>query len=215
MIKVFIFDQRLYQPSEFKFGDAEEQRLNAIKNPKRRLESASALAALSILTKQYSSSPSLDVLRDENGKPFFKDADIPFSLAHSGDISIAAICDEKDKSIGVDVEKILERQNCLQFAERFFNETEKSEFAKSNFSLNSFFRLWTRKEAVAKMTGLGVSEILGGASDIKASVSTKSFVFYNKNDEYCLSVCVNASDFNVEFYNNSPSIKIINITKGY
>ncbi len=209
MIRIFLLDRRLLsETAEVNFGEAEATRLDKIKNPKRKLESLSALVALDELIKISLGQASFEILRSKSGKPYFKDSSISFSLAHSGDISVAAICDEKDNVIGIDVEKINERSNITELAERFFNESEKAEFYRLGKAPETFFELWTKKEAYAKMTGEGLASVIGDQSIAKVSNSrSMCYEFYNNNDRYILSLCSSSTIQCVEFYNNSKDVK--------
>lgn len=211
MVRIFLFDQRLpCDVDPIRFGEAEAKRLEGITNPKRKLESLCALAALDELLKISHINYPIEILREENGKPYFKNSDISFSLSHSGEISVAAICDEKDNIIGVDVEKIVERSNMNELTERFFNDTEKLDFSRSGKTPSSFFDIWTKKEAHAKMTGNGLSELIKKQSTTTSQAARSCYEFYNKTDPYSLSICLYHKSNNVEFYNNFESIKLQN-----
>lgn len=79
-----------------------------------------------------------------NGKPYCKNADIHFSISHSGDYAVCAV---DSNPIGIDIEKI--REINLKIAERFCNQSE-LEYINSK---NRLFEIWTAKEAAYKMLG--------------------------------------------------------------
>ena len=83
----------------------------------------------------------------ETGKPYFKDSDICFSISHSKTVCAAAV---SDHPVGVDVE-VIKKTYSLHLIERSLAESEKNSFD------GDFTRLWCRKEAVAKMTGEGIT----------------------------------------------------------
>lgn len=83
----------------------------------------------------------------DTGKPFFLDYHIHFSISHSKSVCAVAI---SDHPVGVDVEVIKDSYN-PHLIERSLNENEKAVFDRD------FTRLWCRKEAVAKMTGDGIT----------------------------------------------------------
>ena len=88
-----------------------------------------------------------DVALSEFGKPTLPGGS-PFSLAHSGDYVVLAV---SSGPVGVDIEK----HRPLRFFEltaRFFA----AERACAD-SLSAFFDLWTAKEALAKMLGVGLA----------------------------------------------------------
>ena len=95
----------------------------------------------------------------QHGKPHLKAAgrrELNFSLSHSGDRLLIAICDNFE--IGVDIEQIQERSNPLQLAHHFMSEDEALQLAELNDPVAQrefFFTLWTRKEAFIKALGKG------------------------------------------------------------
>ena len=210
MIKIFLLDRRLLPTdASVSFGKQEAERLAAIKNPQRKLESLSALVALDNLIRLSFDDAKFEILRAENGKPYFRDSDIYFSLSHSGDISVAAICDEKNTVIGIDVEKITERTNTDQMAERFFSSVEKDDFCRLGKTNEAFFKLWTKKEALAKMSGAGLASMLGDNALGEATISNyMCYEFYNNKDAYALALQSSSKINCVEFYNNSSDIKL-------
>lgn len=88
----------------------------------------------------------------EHGKPYFETfKDFHFNVSHSGNFVAAAF---SESAVGLDIEVL--RQSDLKIANRFFSEEEK-EYAKDN---ETFFHIWTRKEAFIKQTGEGMSRPL-------------------------------------------------------
>ncbi len=96
-----------------------------------------------------------------HGKPSLVDRDnserLSFNLSHSKDLAIAAVA--WDRLVGIDVEYMRENLDFLKLAGRFFAKNEAE--ALLNVSLNqrkeTFFRIWTRKEAYIKAHGKGLS----------------------------------------------------------
>lgn len=88
-----------------------------------------------------------DVSFDRNGKPYF--SDFPghhLSITHAGDLLLFAFA---PFPIGVDAE--LKSEERPKLAERYFNEEE----------MNApFSQVWTAREAVGKLTGIGLSDAL-------------------------------------------------------
>lgn len=93
----------------------------------------------------------------EGGKPFVMTSGFRFSLSRSGDIALVAVMRGRD--IGVDIESIRPAFQYDDIARRFFSPHE----AACIFALAEpekgllFYRLWTRKEALLKATGEGLS----------------------------------------------------------
>ena len=81
--------------------------------------------------------------QNEHGKPAIKDTDIYFNLAHSSNVSVCAIA---DSPVGVDVESKY----------RVSDAVKKRCFTKNEYD-SAFYHIWTRKEAVSKAEGSGIS----------------------------------------------------------
>ncbi len=90
----------------------------------------------------------LEFALNEHGKPCVAGLDsFYFNLSHSGDMAVCAI---SNKPVGVDVEKIT--RDCSKAVERYYTEGEKCISRDKSTSY-----IWTRKEAVAKADGRGIS----------------------------------------------------------
>ena len=135
------------------FGEAERERLLAIRKEERRQESLGALAALWTLVGE----DALPILRTPDGKPYFEASGAPaFSLSHTDGWAAAVLGDEHSGAVGIDIELLRPYPKASQIAARFFTEREARELAAHGESELGFFQLWTRKEAVAKMKGRGL-----------------------------------------------------------
>lgn len=99
----------------------------------------------------------LDLTRHDAGKPGLRGQPLEFNLSHSGNIVLIAIT--HNLAVGVDVEKPRDLQDRQAIAERFFHPAEAAELASlgGDAARHAFFRCWTRKEAVIKALGLGLS----------------------------------------------------------
>ncbi len=99
------------------------------------------------------------------GRPKLLPADNPdgleFSVSHSGGVVLLAFA--RGVAVGVDVERIRPRVDCDAIAERFFAPAERQSLASmaGPERRTAFFTCWTRKEAVLKAVGLGISRGLG------------------------------------------------------
>jgi len=89
-------------------------------------------------------------------KPIVPGGAIEFNLTHSGAIVAIALA---RIPVGVDVELIRDMPDRAAIVERFFHPAESAALASSapEAAQTAFFRTWTRKEAVAKAVGLGLS----------------------------------------------------------
>jgi 4'-phosphopantetheinyl transferase len=102
------------------------------------------------------------------GKPFLaKELNLPsieFNLSHSGDLILFAFT--REYPIGVDVERIRPKVNYLDIAKRFFSAAEVralNAFPEDE-KITAFFHCWSRKEAVIKALGKGLSHHLSSFS---------------------------------------------------
>jgi 4'-phosphopantetheinyl transferase len=100
----------------------------------------------------------------KNGKPElaaeFASAGIHFNLAHTGDLALVAVT--RIGPIGADVECVRPVKDVDDLVARFFSKREHELFQKIPLEQKSaaFFNLWTRKEALLKATGEGITRSL-------------------------------------------------------
>jgi len=88
--------------------------------------------------------------KTENGKPYVKGMQC-FNISHSGNIVIVAF---SLFDIGIDIE--LKREIDFNSVVDYIHPLEKAEFLYSNNYTDSFFKIWTRKEAFLKAKGNGI-----------------------------------------------------------
>lgn len=88
--------------------------------------------------------------KHRNEKPYFKDYPfVRFSVSHSGSLVVVAMAETE---VGIDVEEIKEKPYG-RIVERNFTAGEAAEVK----DLESFLKVWTKKEAYLKLTGDGLS----------------------------------------------------------
>ena len=87
-----------------------------------------------------------------------RDAVVPlrFNVSSSDDTALLAV--SLDREVGVDIEKIRPRRDCLGIAERFFSPRETSALRRlgDQEQTSAFYRCWVQKEAYVKATGQGM-----------------------------------------------------------
>lgn len=89
------------------------------------------------------------------GKPRLIDrSDLFFNGAHSGTLGLLAL--SAGGELGVDIETIREIPRWTEIVREFFDEAERKLLLGSDRTVGAFLSCWTRKEAVAKATGLGL-----------------------------------------------------------
>jgi 4'-phosphopantetheinyl transferase len=95
------------------------------------------------------------------GKPSLKNTlaedSIYFNMSNSENICVYAFT--KDGDVGVDMEKIHDMTNMDSIVERFFSPSENIKFCSlpEHSRKKYFFKYWTRKEALLKAMGTGLS----------------------------------------------------------
>lgn len=114
----------------------------------------------------------------ENGKPYCKNADVHLSLSHSGEYAVCAI---GDADIGIDIQKIVPYNE--KTAKKVCSESEFEHIEKSDDKAAEFVKLWTQKEAFAKMEGKGICRC-----DIKNCLVGRKTVTLRFSD-YFVSIC--------------------------
>ena len=93
----------------------------------------------------------------ENGKPCFSDSEQTFSITHTDRHAFCAVTVGESGELGIDAED-LSRIDSLpteRLAKRWFTDAERAQLTPT--SAECFARLWTRKEALVKLTGEGLS----------------------------------------------------------
>lgn len=105
----------------------------------------------------------------DKGKPYLKNNEINFNVAHSNNYAVYALI--KEKEVGIDLEFLREIPDALKIASRYFSSSEITDLKKiSDAKLDrAFLNCWTRKEAFIKATGDGLSYPL---SDFSVSLDS-------------------------------------------
>ncbi len=161
MVSLYIADiSRLSDPKdrpELLQGLSEERNLKIYSQKqaeKRKQSFGAGLLLREVLLRHGVSEKAVYV--GQNGKPMVEK--ISFNISHSGKMVACAV---SDKPVGCDVEEIKAVPEGM--VARFFSDGERrylQEFEGEAYQ-EAFFRLWTMKESYAKMTGEGMSRLLG------------------------------------------------------
>lgn len=214
MIKVYILDTEALRKEDFSslvdslpFGDAEKTRLLAISNSKHKWESLGGLVALSrLLDKLPSDAPfSTEIHRAPSGKPYFNFPAAPyFSVSHSGGIAAAAVVECKYGEIGFDIETVDGSYDFERIANRYFSQNEKNQISESKNPAETFFSLWTAKEATAKIDGGGLSAlILGGEGRLSTPTHISKLSVEMSGRRVVMSVCSYVADQAIQIFTDS------------
>ncbi len=143
----------------------DRDRAERFKSPDARRRFIVAHAALRSLLSRYLNTSSQEVFFVEgtHGKPSLLGSNptrLNFNLAHSGELALIAVtigCE-----LGVDVERLREVPHWQEIAGRYFHPAEVKEIlaCEADSHRIAFFQCWTRKEAILKALGTGLSHPL-------------------------------------------------------
>jgi len=138
-----------------------------------------------ILIKKYLSKlygtpkEEIEIKKGKHGKPYVLNLPAHFNVSHSGNYTVVAI---SDRPIGVDIEIIRDFSAIL--AKKLFNEDELKYISgtgpsrKKSLMQQSFYQIWTAKEAYLKYLGTGIS---GGVNSLSFTFDGKKLI-PDKND---------------------------------
>jgi 4'-phosphopantetheinyl transferase len=144
-----------------------------LRQPAHRRQFVVTRAALrSVLGAALGAPPeTVEIEADDRGKPRLVAGGLHFNLSHAGGLALIAVC--ADHPVGVDVEQVGRDVSELDdIARTYFSASEQSAyFALTPVDrMDAFYRVWTRKEAVAKALGLGMS-LAGPSFDVSLSIT--------------------------------------------
>jgi 4'-phosphopantetheinyl transferase len=118
-----------------------------------------ARAALRLLLSQYTGTPAagLEFAYGAHGKPMLPSTGLHFNLAHRETLSLVGVA--ASTPLGVDMEWLDRSFDHDAFISNNASDAERAAFAalRQDERLASFFCWWTRKEAVLKALGCGLS----------------------------------------------------------
>ena len=110
------------------------------------------------------------------GKPALStefDETLRFNVTHADSLALYAV---GHSEVGVDVEHVREINEAEQIANRFFTAGERTELRAVPRAkrMETFLRVWTRKEAYLKACGIGIAEI---ANRVEVSLHDEATCF--------------------------------------
>ena len=127
------------------FGPALHEHLRAKTNPAVHAASIAAWSLLAGGLRILGLEELPEVHFEPNGKPYFVNSFLYFSLSHSGRFAAALISEEP---CGVDVEQV-RPEVAERLRERCLSDGERARGC-------DFFEIWTEKECIAKLDGSGM-----------------------------------------------------------
>lgn len=93
---------------------------------------------------------------NDHGKPFLPNTTLQFNVSHSHDIAVYAFTN--NYPIGIDIEQV---RNTYEdaVAKRYFSSQEYADLSQLPESERAltFYKIWSRKEAIIKALGIGLS----------------------------------------------------------
>lgn len=102
------------------------------------------------LLKSMTGWEDLDILKDENGKPFLKNNKSYISFSHSGEYAAAML--NTTESIGIDIQEVKEK--IITVAPKFISEKE-YDYVIPSKKIEMIHVIWGAKEAMFKKHGIG------------------------------------------------------------
>lgn len=129
---------------------------------------------------------------DSNKKPYLPNhSSVFFNISHAGDYGLIAIA---KYPVGVDIEYINKEFNYKEILQNVFNKNEIESIENSNDKQQTFYKFWTRKEAIVKAIGKGIDEgfseisVMDGFHSIESSIVSNfkniNVFSFDLNDNY-------------------------------
>jgi 4'-phosphopantetheinyl transferase len=139
--------------------DDERRRAQRFHDPQlRRRQVVTRASVRAILSRYLDEAPSaLCFTQGPNGKPSVVGDRIHFNVSHAGDVALVAIA--RDREVGVDAERISSTRDISRLTREFLSPREQRAMLAlpCDQRVEAFFVCWTRKEALVKATGEGLS----------------------------------------------------------
>ena len=145
----------LYQ----QLSETRRRRADGIRSLERHRESIAAGALLESLLRHQGVPEPFSYRASSQGKPYLdgKGAEtrlaVHFSVTHTKGLAAVAV---GEMPVGVDAERI--RPYPVKVAERYFPAAERTDLARGDDA--AFYRVWTGKEALAKLMDIPLLEVL-------------------------------------------------------
>jgi 4'-phosphopantetheinyl transferase len=213
MVSLLAVDERS-RAERFHF-DHHRERYIAARATLRRLLGAYAHVAPEEIAFRYG----------ERGKPAVEApaaaVGINFNVSHRGDYALYAFC--RGRALGIDIEFVRDVPQALAIGRKHFTPEESHLLvaAEANGRIqDSFFRLWTRKEAVIKAVGTGLampltefdvsSTAADGAAWHAVQIPARPDTIWSVRDLFPLegyrgALCLSGAPLEVEFWNGDDT----------
>ena len=126
----------------------------------QRLDGRSGHEAGRLLLRQLYGGTLPEIQYTAQGKPYFSDCDLHFSISHTKNHAFSCI---STRNIGIDAEE-QDRDIDLRLAEKFLSLSEKQYFDSAADKRECLLRLWVMKEAYGKLLGKGIGNYLANTN---------------------------------------------------
>jgi phosphopantetheinyl transferase len=150
----------------------------------------------------------------EYGKPFLSGIDLPFNLSRAKEL-FAFVIGRSNQYVGIDIEQIKPEIDFIGISNNYFNQSEQQVIVSRNNQEDqkrTFFEIWTRKEALLKAVGIGITcdltkvEVLDGENHLSLvgrQVSHHYFKVASVLKKDAVISVASSADFIPEFKNLS------------
>ncbi len=191
LVKIYAYDVTNL-PSDFKDVPlVTEEDINYAMHYKKRLDQQQH-----IVSRYFKKKYVPDCYSDANDKPLSKQTF--FSISHSGDIVLMAIC--KDSEIGIDIEYKSDAKGSS--VKNYICSPEELDHIKDD---NDFYKIWTSKESLLKCVGSGLVNELKKVNSLPIDglkkYNGKEYYSHYMDylEDYSISVTILSSfDFEIE-----------------
>lgn len=142
----------------------------------------------------------VDFIFHEHKKPTVKD--IEFNISHTGDYVLIAI---SPKPVGIDVEYLNREFDFKSILDITFSKKEIDFIGNDEVNPTNFYVMWTRKEALLKASGEGVSDNLHLIECLSEYLERKKEVFKMRTfmieESYIASIATSLEQKELQFWN--------------
>ena len=134
---------------------------------------------------------------------------VHFNISHSGEWVLIALAKEE---VGVDIEYVNRAFDYTDLLEDHFSEAEQEYISQAKDSVEAFYYLWTRKEALTKAWGTGLQENLKQVNGLDTSLPIEKqgeqweLENLNIGQYYCAALCYSAGDVKIFYFREEKAI---------
>jgi phosphopantetheinyl transferase len=170
-LKIYLGDTRNHPASLLKEFDKfitpeEKERSNRFLKPadKKTYKIAHYYLNTELIKIQKNSFSELKFVKSKYGKPLLKSMLIDYNLSHTDSLFAFAISNQTNQKVGIDIEKKRDITSLQNIVKSNFHPIESDYILSPGISneikTQRFFDIWTRKEALLKLLGIGISDNL-------------------------------------------------------